>query len=182
MKKSFFVLPLALILCFTVGCQDKESMAELEEFRAQAEVEEQNKALIKQYFVELDKGVVEDIDSFADKYMSPECIWHFPGGIKISGIQAIKEYIVGTNEAFPDMVHRIDDIFAEGEKVAYRMTAQGTHKKEFAGIQPTGIEITATSEGIYRIRDGKIVELWFEGDSLSLMQQLGMELKPKEEK
>ena len=41
MKKLFMILPLALILCFTVGCQDKEAMAELEEYRAQAALEEQ---------------------------------------------------------------------------------------------------------------------------------------------
>lgn len=39
-----------LILCFTVGCQDKEAMAELEAFKAQAEVEEQNKEIVKRYF------------------------------------------------------------------------------------------------------------------------------------
>ena len=41
MKKLGMILTLALILCFMVGCQDKESMAELEEFRAQAEVPQQ---------------------------------------------------------------------------------------------------------------------------------------------
>ena len=46
MKKEFMILPLALILCFMVGCQDKEAIAELEEFRAQAALEEQNKALV----------------------------------------------------------------------------------------------------------------------------------------
>ena len=46
MKKLCMISPLALILCFMVSCQDKEAMAELEEFKAQAEVEEQNKALV----------------------------------------------------------------------------------------------------------------------------------------
>jgi predicted ester cyclase len=180
MKKLCMILPLALILCFMVGCQDKEAMAELEAMKAQAEVEEQNKALIKQYFAELDRGVLEDVDSFADKYISFKCIWHFPGGVNISGIEAIKEYIVGANTSFPDLVHTIDDIIAEGEKVAYRITARGTHKEEFMGIKPTGNEITATGEGICRVLDGKIVEWWMESDYLSLMQQFGMELKPKE--
>ncbi len=31
MKKLSMILPLALILCFMVGCQDKEAMAEVEE-------------------------------------------------------------------------------------------------------------------------------------------------------
>jgi len=58
-KKLLMILPLALILCFVVGCQDKEAMAELEEFRAQAELEEQNLALVKGLWEEVEKGNVE---------------------------------------------------------------------------------------------------------------------------
>jgi hypothetical protein len=56
MKKPLMILPLALILCFMVGCQDKATMTELEEFRAQAAVEEQNIAIVKHFFEELNKG------------------------------------------------------------------------------------------------------------------------------
>jgi len=44
MKKLCVILPLALIFCFMVGCQDKAAMAELEGFKAQAALEEANKA------------------------------------------------------------------------------------------------------------------------------------------
>jgi len=37
MKKLCMILPLALILCFMVGCQDKEAMAELEVLKVQSE-------------------------------------------------------------------------------------------------------------------------------------------------
>jgi Tfp pilus assembly protein PilP len=47
MKKLYLILSLALILCFMVGCQDKAAMAELEEFKAQAEMEAKNIELIK---------------------------------------------------------------------------------------------------------------------------------------
>jgi len=47
MKKLCMILPLALILCFMVGCQDKEAMSELEAMKAQAEIEEQNKEVIE---------------------------------------------------------------------------------------------------------------------------------------
>ncbi len=40
MKKYPSVIPLVLLLCFVVGCQDKAAMAELEEFKAQAAVEQ----------------------------------------------------------------------------------------------------------------------------------------------
>ena len=46
MKKLFMILPLVLVLCFAFGCQDKEATAELEEFKAQAALEEQNKELV----------------------------------------------------------------------------------------------------------------------------------------
>ena len=55
MKKLYIILPLALILCFMVGCQDKEAMAELKEMKAQAEVEEQNKELVKREWEALSK-------------------------------------------------------------------------------------------------------------------------------
>ncbi|MBN2258404.1 MAG: hypothetical protein JW704_11400, partial [Anaerolineaceae bacterium] len=56
MKKYLLVIPLFFLLCFVVGCQDKAAMAELDEFRAQAAVEEQNKAIIERYYTEGDKG------------------------------------------------------------------------------------------------------------------------------
>jgi hypothetical protein len=52
MKKKFMIPLLALILCFMVGCQGKEAMAELEAMKAQAEVEAQNKALMRKSFEE----------------------------------------------------------------------------------------------------------------------------------
>jgi hypothetical protein len=36
MKRMGMILPMTLILCFMVGCQDKSAMAELEKFKAQA--------------------------------------------------------------------------------------------------------------------------------------------------
>lgn len=50
MKNLCMILLLALILCFTVGCQDKEALAELAAMKAQAAVEEQNKEVVKRYW------------------------------------------------------------------------------------------------------------------------------------
>ena len=56
MKKLLMIIPLVILLCFTFGCQDKEAMAELEKFKAQAEVEEQNKVLVKRMYEAFEKG------------------------------------------------------------------------------------------------------------------------------
>jgi predicted ester cyclase len=87
---------------------------------------------------------------------------------------------MGTNKAFPDAVHIIDDVIAEGDKIAFQATTRGTHQGEFMGIQPTGNAITVTFDGIWHLQSGKIVEWWSEYDALGMMQQLDMELRPKE--
>ena len=75
MKKLSMILPLPLILCFLFGCQDKEAMAELEEFRAQKEVEEQNKAVVLKWFRELSesnfKSLYEELFSSDSKQYIP---------------------------------------------------------------------------------------------------------------
>ena len=80
MKKLSLILSLALILCFIVGCQDKAALAELEEFRAQAAVEEQNKEIMNHYFKVLDNGVnnedFESLDEMVDEIFSDEYICH----------------------------------------------------------------------------------------------------------
>lgn len=64
--------------------------------------------------------------------------------------------------------------------MAVRFVLYGTHKGEFSGISPTGNPIKSEGIHIYWFVEGKIAELWIAEDKLSLMQQLGMELKPKE--
>jgi predicted ester cyclase len=68
----------------------------------------------------------------------------------------------------------IDDIMADGNKVIARFTARGTHNGEFMSVPPTGKAITLTAIEIFRVKDGKIVELWGEVNMMGLMQQLGM--------
>jgi predicted ester cyclase len=48
------------------------------------------------------------------------------------------------------------------------------------GLQPTGKPITMTGIEIFRIKDGKIIELWGEANLLGLMQQLGIFPSPEE--
>lgn len=180
MKKISTLLPVATILCLVIGCQDKEAIAELEAMKARAEVEEQNKEFMRQYYVELDDTDIGELGEFVAKFVSPDFVLHLPGGVDIIGTEALREYYVGTSEAFPDAVHTLDDVIAEGDKIAFRATTRGIHRGEFMGIRPTGNDVTITFVGFCQIRDGRIVEWWSEWDALGLMTQLGMELTPSE--
>lgn len=70
--------------------------------------------------------------------------------------------------------HIVEDLIAEGDKVAGRITTYGKHEGDLFGIPATGKEIQVTGMAIWRIADGKIVEHWHETDQLGLLQQLGV--------
>ena len=162
------ILPLALILCFMVGCQDKAAMAELEEFRAQAEVEEQNKALVIRSFEEMDK---QNFDFLNDLY-ADDFVGHFPPNPDIT-----REALIASGKEsyddMPDYTHTIEDIIAKGDKVVVRLMNRGTDKNYGKVIKFPVILI-------HRFVEGKVVEIWGIIDFLGQAQQLGMELKPKE--
>jgi len=182
MKKLFMILPLALILCFIVGCQDKEAMAELEAMKAQAEVEEQNKEIVRRYFEEVDKRDVNSMFALVDEIFAPDCIAHSATSEE-HGIDAVKEHITFAFETFEEMKHNIEEMIAEGNMVSVRCTFQTTHKGDFMGVPATGKQLSCPMLYIFRFEDGKIKEDWIDSDALlSLTMQLGMELKPKEEK
>ena len=90
------------------------------------------------------------------------------------GLEGMKQYHAATGKAIPDLRVKLEDLFAEGDKVACRWTATGTHKGEFMGVAPTNKQITLSGIHIDRIADGKVVETWNCSDMLGVMQQLGV--------
>ncbi len=177
MKKFLMILPLFLILCFMVGCQDKEAMEELEAMKAQAEVEEQNMELVKRLWEAWSKG---DFEAFKE-LGAPDFAHYLPSGsTKPSSREETIEIGKGLHNAFPDITFSIEGLIAEGDRVTVRFIYRGTHKGEFEGIPATANEFEGSGISISRIENGKVVEQRKEIDALGMMQQLGMELKPKE--
>ena len=173
------ILPLALILCFMVGCQDKAVMAELEEFRAQAEVEEQNTALFRHFIEELNKGNTEVFSEiFASDYA-----YYFPSNTEEPlSLEETQEMVKTHLISFPDYNWTIEELFAVKDRVIARISIAGTFTEDYYGIPATGNKVQSSAIFIVRIENGKIVEQRKEQDVLNIMEQLGMELKPKEEK
>jgi steroid delta-isomerase-like uncharacterized protein len=179
MKKLLMILPLALILCFMVACQDKEAMAELEAMKAQAEIEEQNKALIRNYLKEMDN---QNFEIFNEAYAPDAKIYYPSNSSQPMSVDQSVPMAKSFYAAFPDFSHSIEEMIAVGDKVIARAVDRGTHQGEFNGIPATGKEIEFSVIAIFNFKEGRIVEVREEFDMLGLMQQLGMELKPKEEK
>jgi steroid delta-isomerase-like uncharacterized protein len=179
MKKHFWVVPSVLLLCFVVNCQDKAAMAELEKYRAQAKLEEQNKEIVKRFLEGLNKGNVE----IMDELYAPEHRWYYSSTTPnpMSRKETI-EFFRMFLKAFPDANWTVQGLFPVGDRVIAWLTVRGTHKGEFQGILATGNRVEFNGFDMFRIQNGKIVEEREETDMLSLYQQLGMELKPVEAK
>lgn len=91
------------------------------------------------------------------------------------GLEAYKQFLTLFINAFHDMHVYIDDIIAEGDKVACRETYTGTHTgSDLMGLAPTGRKFLYWGIAFYGIVDGKILECWIESDRLGHMQQIGM--------
>jgi steroid delta-isomerase-like uncharacterized protein len=74
---------------------------------------------------------------------------------------------------FPDIQWTLEDMVAEGDKVAARFTFRGTHRGPFFGVPPTGKSIVGQSMAIYRLADGQIVEENGLPDMLGILRQIG---------
>ena len=109
-----------------------------------------------------------------DEVAGEEYVSHsFPPGLP-PGREGLKAFISAFHAAFPDGQLSIDQMIAEGDTVATRLTFRGTHTGDFLGIPATGKQVVVPALDMARYAHGKLVEHWGGPDQMSLMQQLGV--------
>jgi steroid delta-isomerase-like uncharacterized protein len=121
----------------------------------------------------LDEVIGKGNADVLDEVMSQELVWHGGSFGEIRGLDDFQQFIGQFLVAFPDLRVAVDDVIGVDDKVAARLTVRGTHDGELMGIPASGKDATWTDINIYRVADGKIVEEWFCGDYLGMMQQIG---------
>lgn len=89
------------------------------------------------------------------------------------GREGLRQFLAQMFEAFPDLSCRVEDMVAEGDRVAARSTWEGTHRGAFFGVPPTGRSVSVEAWTIDHFRDGKLAEGRKIMDLMGLMQQLG---------
>jgi steroid delta-isomerase-like uncharacterized protein len=107
-----------------------------------------------------------------DEIYAPDFEFHFIGGLELKGLEALKDIVQEHRTAFPDWNEQIEDIIAEGDRIAIRFTSRATHQGDFRGIPPTGNRIKIAEAAIYRIAEGKIAEQWGFPDEIELLRQV----------
>jgi steroid delta-isomerase-like uncharacterized protein len=134
-------------------------------------VAEQNKVICRRF---LEEVVNEGNQAVADELVGPDFVDHNPLPGLPPNRDGFKQSFIIFRSVFPDLKYTIEDMIAEGDKVVIRWIATGTQKGELFGIPPTGKHITVAGVDIFRLANGKLVELWLSWDQLGMMQQIGV--------
>lgn len=181
MKSQLTILMFLAILFFLLpSCQNRQMKEELEKYKEQKNKEADNIEIVKQFYHHLDRFMNEQernafinlwsVDSkrfggSSDNSMSLEEMTPF-----------LKEYYT----AFPDLTHEILNLIAYNDYVAVQVKYTGIQLNEFMGIPATKKKIECKGIHVFKLNAGKITELHFIDDDLTMFQQLGMELKPSD--
>jgi steroid delta-isomerase-like uncharacterized protein len=131
---------------------------------------ETNKAIVRRYMEQVLNNQRHDL---VDEVLADTVEFHGTGP-SIIGRTSVVQWLAMFAAAFPDWHTTIDDMIAEGDRVAVRITSNGTHLGDYQAIPATGKPYTQNAIVIYRLTNGKIVEGRLQTDMLSMMQQLGL--------
>ena len=131
-----------------------------------------NAALVRRWFEEVwNKGRAEAIDEM----FAEDGVAHGLAGDagSLRGPAGFRPFFRSFHDAFPDIRVVVEDVIAEGDKVAALCSVQATHQGDTLGFAATGRPVEIGGMTFLRVRDGKIVEAWNNFDFMSMFQQLG---------
>jgi steroid delta-isomerase-like uncharacterized protein len=137
---------------------------------------EESKAIVRKFWSVWDEGNID----LVDELLAPDYVNHNPAAPDLpTGPDGVKGVVAMFRSGMPDLSVLVEDMMAEGDKVATRYTLEGTHEGKLFGVPPTGQQLSIKSISVERVSDGKIREHWRITDSLDMMQQLGVVPMPE---
>ncbi len=131
---------------------------------------ETNKAVVRRL---VEEGYNQGQFIAAGELLASDFVGHDPTG-EAFGRDEWRQSLLILRTTFPDYRLVIDDMIAEGDRVAWRWTMHGTDKGGLAGRPPTGKKATMCGINVECLRDGKIVESWSSSDHMPMLQALGI--------
>jgi predicted ester cyclase len=154
------VTALGLATVVTAACAHPATRS-----NAMANPTDENQRQVRELFETFNHDDLSPLDRLvAPDYLAPQ------GG---RGPAGFRQIIVGLRGAFPDLRYTIDDVVAQGDKVAVRWHWTGTHRGPFRGFAATGAPVSNSGNGIFRCSGGKIVAADIETDRLGFLEEIG---------
>ena len=100
---------------------------------------EESKAVMRRFWEVWEQGNID----LLDELLAREYINHTLATPDLPpGPEGVKEVVSMFHSAMPDLRVVVEDMIAEGDKVATRYTLEGTHEGELFGVPPTGQRLT----------------------------------------
>jgi steroid delta-isomerase-like uncharacterized protein len=130
---------------------------------------ERNKALVRRF---IDEIFLKRDFSAVDELLTEDFTPHTWGPMP-PGRDGLKEAIGRVSAGITDARMTVEDVIAEGDRVAARLTSSATHTGEFMGMPPSGKRYEIGEIHIFRVADGRVAEHWHQADFLGMMRQLG---------
>jgi steroid delta-isomerase-like uncharacterized protein len=130
---------------------------------------QENKRIVRRFieeiFLKRDFGAVDEL-------LTEDFTAHTWGPMP-PGRDGLKEAITRVSAGISDARMTVEDVIAEGDRVAVRLTSSAVHDGEFMGMPPSGKRYEIGEIHIFRLRDGRVSEHWHQADFLGMMRQLG---------
>ena len=102
-----------------------------------------------------------------------EVVHHAAGGypdiMDAKGVSAMMDDFLA---AYPDLRYTFDHFIVRDDHAVERYTATGTHRGQLGDLPPSGRTATWTGINIFRVKCGRIAEVWSEVDAVSRRRQL----------
>jgi steroid delta-isomerase-like uncharacterized protein len=105
--------------------------------------------------------------------VAPDIVDHNPIPDQAPGREGFRQWIAAAKTAFPDLRGTVEDVIAEGDRVAARVTWEGTHRGEFVGVGPTGKRLSFAAYHLVRFSEERAAEWWGTADLLGALAQMG---------
>jgi predicted ester cyclase len=128
---------------------------------------ESNKMVVKQFLDLYNLGAWEQLESI----ISPNYIHH--SNASNLSLKSFKRGAEWFRVGMPDFRIEVQDMLAEGDRVAMRFTGHGTHLGSLYGETPTSKPMIVYGMLIYRVENNLIMEDWETVDEHDFMKQLG---------
>lgn len=128
------------------------------------------RAIIERIFMHQEDGAIDEL--IATTFV-PHTFGPMP-----PGREGLRAGMLRAGSGLSEVQFVIDDMIAERDRVAVRLTTSARHTGTFMGLEPTGNRYSIDEIHIFRIQDGQVIEHWHEFDKMALLQQLKSEAKP----
>ena len=109
-----------------------------------------------------------------DEFFATDFVNTDPSCPEVKTLEHFKQWLTEIHNGFSEHHVIIEDMVAEGDKVAKQWLVQATHTGDYMGIPATNKKTNMNGITIYRIVDGKVKECVWSYDTYGFLVQVGV--------